>query len=60
MLIRQIYRDITGKTKCITTKDFGEILAIKGNKGIPIHWNQEEQKSFLQKLNTIYDTFHYE
>ena len=54
-LNRQIYRDLTGKNKCITTNDFGEILTIKGSKGIPIQCDPKEQKLFLQEVNSICD-----
>lgn len=54
-LNRQIHRDLTGKTKCITTNDFGEMLTIKGSKGIPIQCDPKEQKSFLQEVNSICD-----
>jgi len=55
ILNRQIYRDLTGKNKCITTNDFGEMLAIKGSKGVPVQCNPKEQKSFLQEVNLICD-----
>ena len=54
-LNRQIYRDLIGKTKCITTNNFGEMLTIKGSKGIPIQCDPKEQKSFLQEVNSICD-----
>ena len=57
-LNRQIYKDITGKNKCITTNDFGEILTIKGSKGIPIQCDPKEQNSLLQEVNSICDTLH--
>lgn len=55
VLDRQIYRDLTGKTKCITTNDFKEMLAIKGSKGISTPCDPKEQKSFLQEVNSICD-----
>ena len=54
-LNHQIYRDLAGKTKCITTNNSGEMLTIKGSKGIPIQCDLKEQKSFLQEVNSICD-----
>ena len=56
VLNRQIYRDLTGKSKCITTKDFGEMLAIKGSKGIAMPCDPKEQESFLQEVNSMCDS----
>ena len=55
VLNRQIYRDLTGKNKCITTNNFGEMLSIKGSKGISIPCDPKEHKSFLQEVNSICD-----
>ena len=54
-LNQQIYRDITGKDECITTNDFGEILSNKSRKGIFAPCNPNEQKTFLQEVNSICD-----
>lgn len=55
-LNRQIYRDLTGKSKCITTNDFGEMLTIKGSKSISLPCDPKEQESFLQEVNLICDS----
>ena len=55
VLNRQIYRDLTGKSECITTSDFGEMLAIKGSKRISIPCDPKQQKFFLQEVNLICD-----
>lgn len=56
ILNRQIYSELTGKIKCITTNDFGEILAIKGSKRISIPCDPSEQKFFIEEVNSICDT----
>ena len=56
VLNRQIYRDLTGKSKCITTNDFGEMLIIKGSKSMPLPCDLKEQESFLREVNLICDS----
>ena len=56
-LNQQIYRDLTGKDKCIVTNNFGEMLSIKARKGISIPCNPNEQKSLLHEVNSICDAF---
>ena len=56
VLNRQIYRDLTGKSKCIETNNFGEVLAKKGSKGMSIPCDPKEQESLLQEVNSICDS----
>ena len=46
----QIYRDITGKDKCIITNNFGEMLSIKARKAFLLHAIPMSKNLYCMKL----------
>ena len=55
-LNKQIYKDITNKSKCVVTNDFRDILALQGRKDISMPCDPNEQDSLLQEVNSICDS----